>query len=669
LLTATGISHPAWLAAVGLPQRWASAPCFVVLETHFDQGQRFLAAWAAWRADPLRCAKLVYVAVLPQTMGRDELQRGHAKTGPPELASMLAQAWPPATHNLHSINFEAGHVQLLTAVGDVAHVLPGLRLLADAFLLTQPGAQPDTPGFEARVFKALGRKAQAGARLWAPGHAPALLAGLRGAGFQVQPAENNATSGDGASTQALYAPHFLPSSSAGAMPKSAPSDRSTEAVVIGAGLAGAAVAQALAQRGLQVTVFDRHATPAAEASGNPAGLFHGTVHAADGSYARLFRTAALHAQRWHAAAIARGVPGSAQGLLRMQTAAAEPAEQLLAMQALQRRMGLPPDYVCAVSAMQASALAGVSLSSAAWWYPGGGWLAPPAWVADALAQPGVHFVGGVEVHSLTQEARPDPQGFDPQGSPVWLLHDRAGQLLARTALLVLAHGAGCARLGLGLGLSPWPLSTTRGQVTHWPATKTSAEVSGGATAPSAAGATSLRLPVTGDGYAIPLPNGGLLCGASREPAVPLDLTTDLSTSSAAPSPANNLLNIQRLHRLTGLQPPGDASLWQARVGWRLQTSDSLPIAGAMPLAHFASGQRLDQVRLLPRRPGLFVLTALGSRGLTWAPLLADLVAAQALGEPWPLEQDLADAIDPARWLVRAARAASRPLAQTRAGGG
>jgi tRNA 5-methylaminomethyl-2-thiouridine biosynthesis bifunctional protein len=52
---------------------------------------------------------------------------------------------------------------------------------------------------------------------------------------------------------------------------------------------------------------------------------------------------------------------------------------------------------------------------------------------------------------------------------------------------------------------------------------------------------------------------------------------------------------------------------------------------------------------------LFVLTALGARGLTLAPLLAQLVAAQACGTPWPLEQDLADAVDPARWRVRAAR--------------
>ncbi|MEY3272438.1 MAG: hypothetical protein RLZZ341_1339, partial [Pseudomonadota bacterium] len=53
--------------------------------------------------------------------------------------------------------------------------------------------------------------------------------------------------------------------------------------------------------------------------------------------------------------------------------------------------------------------------------------------------------------------------------------------------------------------------------------------------------------------------------------------------------------------------------------------------------------------------GLFVLTALGSRGLTLAPLLGELVAAQALGLPWPLEQDLADAVDPVRWAVRAVR--------------
>jgi tRNA 5-methylaminomethyl-2-thiouridine biosynthesis bifunctional protein len=75
----------------------------------------------------------------------------------------------------------------------------------------------------------------------------------------------------------------------------------------------------------------------------------------------------------------------------------------------------------------------------------------------------------------------------------------------------------------------------------------------------------------------------------------------------------------------------------------------------MPLRELPTAGRRDQARLLPRIPGLFVLTALGARGLTLAPLLGRLVAAQATGTPWPLEQDLADAVDPARWRVRAAR--------------
>jgi tRNA 5-methylaminomethyl-2-thiouridine biosynthesis bifunctional protein len=161
-----------------------------------------------------------------------------------------------------------------------------------------------------------------------------------------------------------------------------------------------------------------------------------------------------------------------------------------------------------------------------------------------------------------------------------------------------------------------------------------------------------RLPVAGDGYAIALDNGSLLCGATRDEDRPAELgpSTELRE-------ADHHQNLSRLERLTGIVAPADPSLWSGRSGWRLQTADRLPIAGAVPLAHMPQGQRMDQVRMLPRERGLFVLTALGARGLTLAPLLGRLIAAQATGLPWPLEQDLADAVDPARWLVREARRA------------
>jgi len=50
-----------------------------------------------------------------------------------------------------------------------------------------------------------------------------------------------------------------------------------------------------------------------------------------------------------------------------------------------------------------------------------------------------------------------------------------------------------------------------------------------------------------------------------------------------------------------------------------------------------------------------VCTALGGRGITLAPLMGAVVAAQVAGTPLPLEQGLLDAIDPGRWQVRAAR--------------
>jgi tRNA 5-methylaminomethyl-2-thiouridine biosynthesis bifunctional protein len=59
-----------------------------------------------------------------------------------------------------------------------------------------------------------------------------------------------------------------------------------------------------------------------------------------------------------------------------------------------------------------------------------------------------------------------------------------------------------------------------------------------------------------------------------------------------------------------------------------------------------------QLADLPRRPGLYCLFALGSRGLALAPLLGEQIAAQIEGEPEPLERPLGAGIDPARYLLR-----------------
>ena len=164
----------------------------------------------------------------------------------------------------------------------------------------------------------------------------------------------------------------------------------------------------------------------------------------------------------------------------------------------------------------------------------------------------------------------------------------------------------------------------------------------------ATSAGHLRLPVAGDGYVLPLADDAIVCGASSHPDDP----------HAALRDSDHAFNLERLLRLTGLAAhvaTTTTTMPQGRVGWRVQVADRLPIVGALPAQVDRTTQRLDHARMVPRQPGLFVATALGGRGITLAPLLGELLAAQICGEPLPLGADLVDAIDPARWLVRQAR--------------
>jgi tRNA 5-methylaminomethyl-2-thiouridine biosynthesis bifunctional protein len=92
------------------------------------------------------------------------------------------------------------------------------------------------------------------------------------------------------------------------------------------------------------------------------------------------------------------------------------------------------------------------------------------------------------------------------------------------------------------------------------------------------------------------------------------------------------------------------------VGFRSVSTDRLPLVGALPdggAAHAA--ERLERLRDVPRHGGLYGLLGFASRGLTWAPLAAELLAAQLDGEPLPVEIELAEALDPARFLLRERR--------------
>ena len=281
-----------FLGGNGLPGRWAGQQRFVVLETGFGLGNNFLATWAAWAADLERCERLVFISIEKHPLEAADLQRAHATSELPELTAQLLAAWPPLTPNLHRLSFEAGRVQLLLCLGDVHLWLRELVAQVDAFYLDGFSPALNPAMWDRHALKALARHAAPDATAASWSVAPEVRAGLLAAGFPNE--RQRGFSNKGGMCVARFAPHRPLQRPAGREPL-APDAR--EALIVGAGLAGAACAWALAQQGIACTLLEGRAGSAQSSSGNPVGLFHGTLNPDDGMHARFNRAAALETER------------------------------------------------------------------------------------------------------------------------------------------------------------------------------------------------------------------------------------------------------------------------------------------------------------------------------------------------------------------------------------
>jgi tRNA 5-methylaminomethyl-2-thiouridine biosynthesis bifunctional protein len=598
-----------FLAGNELPLRWQQRERFVVLETGFGLGNNFLATWQAWRDDPARCQRLVFISVEQSPLSATDMRRAHLHSPAAALAEQLIAAWPPLTHNLHSLSFEGGQVQLLLALGDVGTWLPELVARVDAFYLDGFAPARNPLMWQPRLFKAMARLAAPHATLATWTAANAVREGLRAAGFQVH--ESQGAGGKRDITLARYAPAFFPRH---APSRTAGTTHRQRALIVGGGLAGCATAWALAEQGWHSTVFDRQAGAAQETSGNPGGLFHGIVNAQDGTHARFNRAAALQAQQTIGHAIhAQGFSGAVQGLLRLDSGEAP------AMSAVLEHLGLPADYVRAVNPAEVSTLSGLSLKQSAWFYPGGGWTQPTglarAWMEQANAH--ASFRGGVQVARIHRSG------------DAWQLLDAHERVIDEADVVVLANAGDALRL---LGHVPWPIEAVRGQVSWFDS--------------SLAPAFALpHLPIAGAGYLLPDLNGRSFFGATSQAG---DMDGRLRDDDHA-------ANLAQLSRLIGTPIDIPLSALQGRTGWRWVAQDRLPVVGAVPDINGNIDRPLDQPRFVPRLGGLYVFTALGSRGITWSALSARTLASLIAGTPSPLEASLLDAVDPARFISREVR--------------
>jgi len=548
-----------------------------ILDTDFGGGLQFLTDWAAWRNDARRPRLLHVVAVLAQVPTADALRA--AATARPELAALAAQLaaqWHGLLPGFHRLSFEGGRVLLTLCVGELQAILRAQHFEADGIRLSAASAQPDV------VLKAVARFARHGTQLIAAPSAAPSPGALAQAGFQ-----RVSSSVASAGLHAVFDPPWTVRRRAPIAPAAQPA----HCAVIGAGLAGAAVAASLARRGWHVTAFDAEA-PAAGASGLPVGLLAPHVSPDDALLSRLTR-AGIRAtwqqlEQW----LVEGRDWSACGVLeRRDLGLDEPADTRLPSG--WSADGPNESWQAGAAQLQA---AGLPPTTPALWHRRAGWVRPARLVNAWLAQPGITLRSGCRIAGLQRE---------PSG---WSLRDAQGAHIAQAERVVVAAGLDSATL-----VDSLPLQAVRGQV-MW------GHADGLPTTP-----------VNGHGHLIanvPDDAGPLwLAGATYQ----RDRTD--TTLNDADLQANRE-RLQSLHpgAAQQLAPDFTRGAVQSWAGIRCASIDRRPLVGPVNVA----GSAADDT--------LWVCTALGSRGLSFAALCAELLAAHWHAEPLPLPSRLAQAL-------------------------
>jgi tRNA 5-methylaminomethyl-2-thiouridine biosynthesis bifunctional protein len=585
-----------FLKGCDLPGAWAGQPQWTVLETGFGLGLNFLVTWASWKTDPQRPRLLHFVSTEAFPASAADVLRSartHAELVP--FAEQLqAQLWG-LLPGFHRLVFEGGQVLLTLCIGDAKTMLREQSFEADSVYLDGFSPQRNPDIWDLHTFKAVARCCRRGTRVATWTIARSVRDALAQCGFVVKKVPGIPPKRD--NLRGEFNPAWEPKK---AQPPPMRREPST-CVVIGAGLAGAAVAASLARRGWQVTVLDAAEVPAAGASGLPAGLLAPHVSPDDNPLSRLSRHG-IRATLQQADALLQAGDWGRTGVLEHEVE--HPRKRPEAWQA--DWADAAGDWSRPADAAQLAQCA-LPPDAPAHWLAQAGWIRPAALVHAWLATPGVQWRGRAVVNRLSH------------ASGSWQVFDAKEQELARADLVVLAAGYASRALAASTdekGARDLALQAIRGQVS-W-----------GRHEPGTAGALP-AFPVNGHGSlapAVPLTGeaGGLawVMGSSFERDNPV----------AETRPEDDQHNFSRLQTLLpqtarALAAKFEAGQVERWAGVRCATPSRLPALG--PLA-----------------AGLWLCSGMGSRGLSFAALCGELLAARLHAEPLPLEQRLADALAP-----------------------
>lgn len=671
--TDDGLAESRYVFVAGnqLSERWQQLKdrasgnrVFTIGETGFGTGLNFLAAADLWLRTAPADHQLHFVSVEKYPLTRHQLEQALAHwTELESLSRSLIASYPPLVSGLHSVWLYEGRVRLTLIFDDAVEGLSELmhsshpafkgttgnrnRGRIDAWFLDgfAPSKNPDL--WSPQLFDLMSQLSGENTSYATFTVARIVRDGLQEAGFSLEKQPGFGRKRDMLRGRFLHeagtphsthtaqknpeTPRVLRNSkheSTWHLNLTTGISSNKKALVIGAGIAGCTTAAALKKRGWNVTLVDRNGLPGQEASGNPQGILYPKLSVENSPLSRFGLNSLAYAVGFYgdywAASKSQNIDSAHRGAKCGVLVLPESDKDISHFNDIGQRFSQSSELVQLIKGNELAAKSGVPLAhDLGLWFPNLGWVCPPQVCAEISE--GIPLIQA-EVASIQKD----------DNNESWLLLDAHGKVIEHAPQVIIASSnqskafSQCDHL---------PLRPVRGQISTLGASEASLQ---------------LKTVLCGTGYLAPASDFHHTLGATYS------LNDDASDLRQADHAAN-LENLAKTdNALPCLWPQLDIDQMQGRAAVRCTTPDYLPIAGPAPdkakmqqdFADFRRNAKADIPLPGAYLPGLWLNCGHGSRGLTYAPMVAELLASQINNELLPIARTLLPFLNPARFIIR-----------------
>ncbi len=580
----------------------SGCPEITISEIGFGVGLNFLLTLQEFKNSGAS-GKLNYFSFENHPVRKSSLEKLYEKYSDlREEFGLLIAEYPVLTPGIHLIRLLNGKVSLYLCLGEAEELLSQTDFLADHWYWDgfAPSRNPDA--FSESLFLQVRKHSKPGTKGASFTSAGWVRRTLAEQGFDVQKRNGFGHKREcitaefkGEPAQTRKDPWFSTHSQKRLL-------ASMKTAVIGAGLAGSAIARALADRGHEVTVIDPNGI-AGRASSNPAGLFNAQLSKLPNPVSRFSQLSLVCLIR----ELERLGLRKKTGILR--TDIQDPAALA--------RSDYPEDFY--------------EVQSGGIYFPTCGIIAPRELCHARMDHPLIRF----QKDSLKEVRR--------TGDGITLVLEELKSEL-QFDHIVYSLGADSKLETVSGFRDPLhdlnPTRPIRGQIIL---------------AAPVSGSESLPHSLVEEGYATPLFDDLHLIGATYQAKTILPDQEEIDTEAL-------LLAARKWPEFKFL---GREQVRGTKTGYRLSTPDKLPMIGPLcdpewlqrNYSRVLKGAKSIQAPPLESPPGEWLLTGLGSRGITYSSLGSEILAEWMTGNPVPLEQDLLEHIHSSRFFVRKLRKA------------